>query len=179
MRKTALNHVDSLTQAVRSGWSFFRPLQAAKLVPVASTKTASLDHNNLSLRSVVGHYLTINGDMLVDEFGVRIDGHIVGNVNAEHGVVMVGAGGSVTGTIRAARIIVAGKVGGNLIATDIIECRASAQVQGHVHSAGLLIHAGAIVRGTMAATHAKTSKVLAQAPANDNKHENVQQRAVG
>ncbi|UFS56259.1 polymer-forming cytoskeletal protein [Comamonadaceae bacterium M7527] len=139
----------------------------------------SINRNNLALCSLVGRNLTINGDMWVDDFGLRIDGHVVGNVNAEHGLVMVGAGGSVMGSIRAARIIVAGKVVGNLIASDIVECSATAQVQGHAHSAGLLIHAGAIVRGTMAAIDAKPSIALAQASANDDKHEAVRQRAVG
>lgn len=130
----------------------------------------------LALRSLVGHNLTINGDMTVDEFGLRIDGHIVGNVHSENGLVMVGAGGSVMGSIRAARIIVAGKVVGNLVAQDVIECTSTAQVQGHTSSAGFMIHAGAIVRGTMAATEAQVAQVLAATCANDDKHHANHQR---
>jgi cytoskeletal protein CcmA (bactofilin family) len=120
-----------------------------------------------ALRSWVGHNLNINGDMVVDKFGLRIDGRIVGNVTSHDGLVMVGAGGSVLGTIRAQRIIVSGTVVGNLIASEVIECNASAQVQGHISSAGFMIHAGAIVRGTMSAPEAKLPVGLPQTPAND------------
>ena len=179
MSKTLTTNFAGTLQAVQSWLASPRSLRAPKRASVASAKAAGINRKNLALRSLVGHNLTINGDMSVDEFGLRIDGHIVGNVNSEHGLVMVGTGGSVMGTIRAARIIVAGKVVGNLIANDIIECSSTAQVQGHVRSSGFLIHAGAIVRGTMAATNAKLPTVSVQAPANDDKHEQVQQRAVG
>tara|TARA_B110000503_G_scaffold96677_1_gene145370 strand:- start:182 stop:463 length:282 start_codon:yes stop_codon:yes gene_type:complete len=88
---------------------------------------------------------------------------------------MVGAGGSVLGTIRAQRIIVSGTVVGNLIASEVIECNASVQVQGHISSAGFMIHAGAIVRGTMSAPEAKLPVGLPQTPANDE-HGQQQQR---
>lgn len=179
MNKTNSTTLATTIQAVQSWFATFERSHAAKPAPAETAKSAGLNRKNLALRSLVGHNLTINGDMSVDEFGLRIDGHIVGNVNSEHGLVMVGAGGSVLGTIRAARIIVAGKVVGNLIADDIIECNSTAQVQGHVRSTGFMIHSGATVRGTMAATNAKLPTVSAQAPANDDKHEQVQQRAAG
>ena len=106
------------------------------------------------------------GDMVVDKFGLRIDGRIVGNVTANDGLVMVGAGGSVLGTIRAQRIIVSGTLVGNLIASKVIECNASALVRGHISSAGFMIHAGASVRGTMSAPEAKLLVGLPQPPAN-------------
>ena len=120
-----------------------------------------------ALRSWVWHNLNLNGDMVVDKFGLRIDGRIVGNVTSSDGLVMVGAGGSVLGTIRARRIIVSGTVVGNLIASEVIECNASAQVQGHISSAGFMIHAGAIVRGTMSAPEVKLPVGRPQTPAND------------
>lgn len=179
MSKTTPTHFASTSQAVQSWLASLWPSRGSKRTPAASTKAMDRNPKSMALRSLVGHNLTINGDMSVDEFGLRIDGHIVGNVSSEHGLVMVGTGGSVMGTIRAARIIVAGKVVGNLVADDVIECRSSAQVQGHVRSAGFLIHAGALVRGTMAATNAEFPTVALQAPANDDKHDDVRQRAIG
>lgn len=171
MSKTTATYAARTPQVVQSCLSWLRSLKVAK--PMA------INRRHLTLCSWVGRNLTINGDMWVDEFGLRIDGHVVGNVHAEHGLVMVGEGGSVMGSIRAARIIVAGKVVGNLIASDMVECSTTAQVQGHVHAAGLLIHAGAVVRGTMAVIGAKPAIAPAQAPANDDKHGAVGQRAVG
>lgn len=179
MDKTSTFSLRETVKNTQSWLSSLNPLQATKPSPVGSSKLAGLSRKDVALRSLVGHNLTINGDMSVDEFGLRIDGHIVGNVNSEHGLVMVGAGGSVMGTIRAARILVAGKVVGNLIAHDIIECTPSALVQGHVRSAGFVVHAGAIVRGTMAATNATLPSVLPQVPANEDAHMQVQKRAVG
>lgn len=62
---------------------------------------------------------------------------------------MVGMGGSVWGTVCAPRIIVAGEVKGNLFADGVVECTDTAQVQGHIIGAGVVIHAGASVKGTM------------------------------
>jgi cytoskeletal protein CcmA (bactofilin family) len=122
------------------------------------------------LRSLVGHKLVIHGDMIVDAHGLRIDGEVLGNVTSDNGLVMIGEGGSVMGTIRAAHIIVAGKVNGNLIAQDRLECNATCKVYGHVRAKGFVIHAGALVQGTMSAVQDGADLPLLQAPANEASH---------
>ncbi|MDP4608769.1 MAG: polymer-forming cytoskeletal protein [Burkholderiaceae bacterium] len=125
------------------------------------------------LRSLVGHKLAIHGDMIVDSHGLRIDGEVFGNVTSDNGLVMIGEGGSVMGTIRAAHIIVAGKVNGNLIAQDRLECNATCKVYGHVRAKGFVIHAGALVQGTMSAVQDGADLPLPQAPANEASHGNT------
>ena len=155
---------------IKTRMNFFKTFiswMLPRAAPRSGMSLSTLGNGDSALRSWVGHNLNINGDMVVDKFGLRIDGRIVGNVTSSDGLVMVGAGGSVLGTIRARRIIVSGTVVGNLIASEVIECNASAQVQGHISSAGFMIHAGAIVRGTMSAPEVKLPVGRPQTPAND------------
>ena len=75
----------------------------------------------------------------------RIDGQIDGEIIAKDSI-MIGESAVVTGPIKAASIIVAGKVNGDITAQRI-ELRFSAQVLGNLTSQALVMYEGAVFEG--------------------------------
>ncbi|MFZ0887414.1 MAG: polymer-forming cytoskeletal protein [Candidatus Binataceae bacterium] len=76
----------------------------------------------------------------------RIDGQVEGEVNAKDTIV-IGESAVLTAQIKASSVIVAGKVSGDIIATQRIEIRPSAKVLGNLTSPTLVIHEGALFEG--------------------------------
>jgi cytoskeletal protein CcmA (bactofilin family) len=66
---------------------------------------------------------------------------VLGDVEAES--VVVGETGAVKGTIRAKRLIVGGRIEGNMIAEESVELRERAFVRGEVRTARISIREGA------------------------------------
>jgi len=60
---------------------------------------------------------------------------------------MIGESAVVTAQIKASSIIVAGKVSGEIIASERIEIRPSAKVSGNLTTPRLVVHDGAIFEG--------------------------------
>ena len=79
---------------------------------------------------------------------IRIDGEVIGDVECQD-EVMIGPQGVITATIRAAKIVVNGKVEGNLFANDCVEALNGAVINGNVTAppGKLRIHEGAIIQG--------------------------------
>ncbi len=76
----------------------------------------------------------------------RIDGHVDGEIAAKDSVI-IGESATVTAQIKAASIIVAGKVSGDITASQRIEIRPSARVVGNLTSPVLVVHEGAVFEG--------------------------------
>jgi cytoskeletal protein CcmA (bactofilin family) len=76
----------------------------------------------------------------------RIDGQVDGEINAKDNLV-IGENAVVTAQIRAASIIVGGKVSGDITASQRIEIRPSARVLGNLSSPTLVVHEGALFEG--------------------------------
>jgi cytoskeletal protein CcmA (bactofilin family) len=76
----------------------------------------------------------------------RIDGEVDGEVTAKDSVA-IGETAVVTAQIRAASVTVAGKVSGDIVATQRIEIRPSAKVNGNLTAPVLVVHEGAHFEG--------------------------------
>lgn len=76
----------------------------------------------------------------------RIDGHVDGEINAKD-MLTVGESAVITAQIRAASIVVAGKISGDITAVQRIEIRPSAKVIGNLTAPVLVVHEGAIFEG--------------------------------
>jgi cytoskeletal protein CcmA (bactofilin family) len=76
----------------------------------------------------------------------RIDGQIDGEIIAKDRI-MIGESAVVTASIKAASVIVAGKVSGDITASQRIELRFSAKVLGNLTSQVLVVHQGAVFEG--------------------------------
>ena len=79
--------------------------------------------------------------------GVRIDGSLTGEVVAQ-GRIELGEASKVTGTVRAAEIVAAGRVEGTLVASDRIELLATANVNGDLTTGTLVAREGCTVQGS-------------------------------
>jgi len=77
---------------------------------------------------------------------VQIDGEVDGEVTAKD-TLSIGETGVVAAPIKAASVVVAGRVRGNITAAERIEIRPSAQVAGNLTAPVLAIHEGARFEG--------------------------------
>jgi cytoskeletal protein CcmA (bactofilin family) len=90
---------------------------------------------------------------------VRIDGDFEGEVLSE-GLLVIGEGATVKGTVRVATLIVCGgTVEAVIHASELVEIHAAARVRGDIHTPALFIDKGAVFDGScvMGEVHTLTS----------------------
>ncbi|MEY3523801.1 MAG: hypothetical protein RIT33_1218 [Pseudomonadota bacterium] len=112
-------------------------------------KTSILLPTNERFDTLIGKTSEIYGRMVVGE-NLRIDGKVVGNIESEENskvTVAVGEDGEVIGDIFAYRVMIAGKVEGNIYATERVEFHQTAHVRGDVTYGSIGIEHGARVIG--------------------------------
>jgi len=95
--------------------------------------------------SLIGKGSILEGTIKTDG-GVRIDGRVMGDVIAK-GSAAVGESGEVEGSLTAKSISVAGKVQGNLTATEKLTLEARSIVSGDIRAARLIVDEGAVFDG--------------------------------
>ena len=111
------------------------PLTAATVHPAPSVESAAyLDRTS-----------KITGKMSF-EASTRLDGTIDGEILAKDHL-MIGESAVITAQIRAASIVVAGKVHGDITATHRIEIRPSGRVIGNLSAPVFVVHEGALFEG--------------------------------
>jgi cytoskeletal protein CcmA (bactofilin family) len=101
--------------------------------------------------TLIGRQTEIQGTLRVIQ-SVRIDGKVVGNIEAPKDqaiTVVVGQEGEIQGDVIASRVIVAGKVAGNIDAYERVELLASALVQGDVKYGSIAVEHGARLLGLL------------------------------
>jgi cytoskeletal protein CcmA (bactofilin family) len=112
-------------------------------------KTSLLLPTNERFDTLIGKTSEIYGRMVVGE-SLRIDGKVVGNIESEENTkvtVAIGEDGVVVGDIFAYRVMVAGKVEGNIYATERVEFHQTAEVRGDVTYGSIGIEHGARIIG--------------------------------
>jgi cytoskeletal protein CcmA (bactofilin family) len=94
--------------------------------------------------SRVGKGTKISGKL---NFGAlaRIEGEVEGEITGKELVVMESA--VVNAKVRAHKLIVAGSITGEVIASEAVELMATARAQGSLHTPKLILHEGAIFEG--------------------------------
>lgn len=99
--------------------------------------------------SIIAAGTTVLGD--VEASGVlRVEGAINGSsVRAD--VVILGAGGVIAADVHTREAVIAGRIEGEMTAAERLELQSSAVVDGTVTTPVLVVHDGAVVRGTMRA----------------------------
>lgn len=99
----------------------------------------------------IGRHAEIHGRLKMSE-SVRIDGKILGNIEGPDDsaiCIVIGPEGEVVGDVVASRIILAGKVSGNIHAFHRVEIMASAVVEGDIKYASIAVEHGARLLGLM------------------------------
>jgi len=85
-------------------------------------------------QSLVSHSMAISGDITVDT-SLLVEGAVSGNkIDAKNHTVVVGQYSAVTADIHARIILVIGQMTGNLHATERIDIRATAVINGDIHA---------------------------------------------
>lgn len=105
----------------------------------------------------IGEGTTVEGK-LRSHGSVRIDGRLVGEINA-HEAVAIGLSGEVDGNIQAKSITVAGKVRGSLTAQEKLVFLAQAVVQGDIRAAKLVVDEGALFDGKCSMSSDESAKL--------------------
>lgn len=106
-------------------------------------------HNHID--TLIGVNTNITGDISFSG-GLRIDGHITGNIIAaddEHSTLVLSDEGHIEGEIKVANIVINGTVTGPIHARGYLELQAKAKVYGDIHYGSLEIQLGASVEGKM------------------------------
>ncbi len=101
--------------------------------------------------TLIGRHARIRGDLHLKE-SVRIDGSVIGNLESAGDAsisVVIGAGGEVQGNVMAHRVVVAGKVLGNIHALERLELRAGGVVQGDVKYQSIAVEHGSRLQGLL------------------------------
>lgn len=108
--------------------------------------------NKSTIDSLIGSSTNIEGDIHF-KGGLRIDGHVTGNVIAEVGtpsILVISEQAVIDGEVRAGHVVVNGVINGPVISTELIELQSKARISGDVHYKALEMMNGALVSGKLA-----------------------------
>jgi cytoskeletal protein CcmA (bactofilin family) len=112
-----------------------RPIQASPpAMPTPADARAYLDKGS-----------KISGKLFF-EGPVRIDGQVDGEISANDSLT-IGEAAVVTAQVKAASVVIAGKISGDIMASKRIEIRPTAKVFGNLTSPVLVVHDGALFEG--------------------------------
>lgn len=101
--------------------------------------------------SLIGAGTIIEGNVSFSG-GMRIDGHVNGNVIAAQGkpsTLVLSEQAQVTGEVTVTHLVVNGTISGPVFASEYLELQGKAKVNGDVHYKTLEIQLGAIVEGRL------------------------------
>jgi cytoskeletal protein CcmA (bactofilin family) len=119
--------------------------------------------------SLIGAGSVIRGDMSF-EGGLRVDGHIQGNVvsaDGKPGTLVLSEAARIEGEIRVSHVVINGTVVGPVHAADYVELQSKANVTGDVHYRTLEMQLGAVVQGRLVyQDDARADKVVQFKPAS-------------
>jgi cytoskeletal protein CcmA (bactofilin family) len=95
--------------------------------------------------NIVGEGTTVRGDVR-GPGGVRVDGMVVGSIEAD-GPVVIGEKGAVEGSVSGRDVVVLGRVHGNISAKNHLEIGPQGRVMGDVDVVSVKVHSGAVFHG--------------------------------
>ena len=119
-------------------------------------KSANKDIEEQSaLNSNINKGTTFKGE-IESNGNLRVDGTVEGQINCKTKLVL-GSDCNIIGNIVAQNAEIAGKVDGNIEATEIVTLKASAKINGDITTAQLIIEPGANFNGKSNMTVSKTT----------------------
>ncbi len=109
---------------------------------------------------------------------IRVEGSLTGTLEAD-GDVFVGESGEVNSNIEARKVVIAGKVEGNIIAKDKLEILETGTLEGDIKAKKLVVEEGAKFIGKSAPLENSTKKQsFTQSKENKKKNEkNVEKKS--
>ncbi len=122
-----------------------------------------------TIDSLIGISTKIEGNLHF-KGGLRIDGHVKGNVIADPDVssmLVISEQATIDGEVRAAHIVVNGEINGPVFSSELLELQTKARISGDVHYKALEMMNGALVTGKLAHEQV-VEAVLKLAASNSN-----------
>ena len=112
----------------------------AKQVSNYYGETQNQSINIINEGTLIKGDITANGD-------IRIDGELVGNIDAK-GRLVIGPNGKVKGEINCNNIEVSGYIKGKIMVSELLTMKASAQIFGDLVAGKLSVEPGSVFTGT-------------------------------
>jgi cytoskeletal protein CcmA (bactofilin family) len=103
------------------------------------------------IRSLIGEGSVIKGELHFRD-GLRIDGHVEGDVIAEgdgDNLLVISENAKVTGRVQAGHVIINGTVEGPVRTSALLELHPKARIKGDVAYQALEMHQGALIDGEL------------------------------
>lgn len=101
--------------------------------------------------------------------GLRVDGHVRGNVSAAEGkpgTLVLSEEARIEGEIRVSHVVINGTVAGSVHAIEYMELQTKSNVTGDVYYRAIEVHLGAVVQGRLVhQPEGKSDKVVQFRPA--------------
>lgn len=104
-----------------------------------------------TIDSLIGLSTRIEGDLHF-KGGLRIDGHVRGNVIADPSLasmLVISEHAVIEGEVRAAHLVVNGQINGPVYSYELLELQPKARITGDVNYKALEMHGGALVSGKL------------------------------
>ncbi len=104
-----------------------------------------------TIDSLIGVATRIDGDIHF-QGGLRIDGHVRGNVVADPvkgSMLIISESARIEGEVRGGHLVVNGEVTGAVFSSELLELQPKARITGDVSYKALEMHGGAIVSGRL------------------------------
>jgi cytoskeletal protein CcmA (bactofilin family) len=98
--------------------------------------------------TIVAQDAEINGDISFSGV-LQVDGRIIGNIDADQGLVRVSEHGRVQGVINAPSVLINGEVIGDVHANEHLELDAKARITGNLYYRFIEMVMGAQISGTL------------------------------
>jgi cytoskeletal protein CcmA (bactofilin family) len=104
-----------------------------------------------TIDSLIGMSTRIEGNVHF-KGGLRIDGHVKGNVIADSddaSMLVISEHAKVEGEVRVAYLVVNGEIMGPVYSSELLELQPKARITGDVNYKALEMHGGAVVTGKL------------------------------
>jgi len=120
------------------------------------------------IRTLIGEGTVIQGELRFSD-GLRIDGEVHGDVLAtgdNHSILVISERARVVGKVKAAHVIINGKVEGPVHSDELLELQPKASIVGDVRYEVLEMHQGATIDGELRPIKAEDKPSLKLAASN-------------
>jgi cytoskeletal protein CcmA (bactofilin family) len=106
----------------------------------------------------IGASIIVRGELTAKE-DIVISGRVEGTIHSEGQLVTIKPGAHVEADALAREIVVAGRVGGSLAAKERISLQGTADVEGELSAATVVIVEGAVLHGSVETTGDKKARL--------------------
>jgi cytoskeletal protein CcmA (bactofilin family) len=111
--------------------------------------------------TTIGPSLFITGEITSHE-DITIHGTIKGNIRMEDGSLLVAPKGTVQAGVQGGRVVIHGRVAGDIAATERIELTSTADVTGSLDARTIVLQEGAVFNGLVDMGQRQSVKDMAQ-----------------